>query len=104
MVNRVKVFTPLRTSDESLNRIQNQLRTFSLALADIPILNGRLISDVAIGTSATEVEHGLEREPAGWIVVDIDTAATIYSTPSSLPKRFLTLTASSASTISLWVF
>lgn len=104
MAGKMPIFTPLFGTDDGFNRAQLQIKALSEVLADIPLLNGRLIEDIAIGTSATAVEHKLGREPAGWIVVGIDTAATIHSTTSSLPKRFLNLTASSASTISLWVF
>ena len=84
--------------------MQSQLKLVTDYLSTIPLLNGRLIEDVALTTSATAIEHGLGREPTGWFLTDISAAATVHSTASTLPKRFLNLTASSACTVNLWVF
>lgn len=102
--NTIPQFTPLRGDSPVLDRAQVQIKALTDVLSQIIILQGRLIEDVAVATSATRIEHGLNREPKGWIVVDNDTASTIHSSTDALPKLYLSLIASSASTISLWVF
>ncbi len=104
-VTRIQPFTPLRTSDPVLSRVQTQLSQTSQVLADTSILNGRLIQDVDLTTAESLVEHGLDRIPTGWFVVGIDAAATVHSASTPLlPKRHLPLTASATCTVSLWVF
>jgi hypothetical protein len=73
---------------------------------EVPILEGRLVTDISVGTTATDVAHKLGRPYRGWWVVDNDTAATIRRDASSTADNavFLTLIASSAATVSLWVF
>jgi hypothetical protein len=97
-------FRPLGSTSQELNRIQTNIQTVTDNIIRSDILDGRLIQNVAIGTTATNVAHGLNRRYKGWIVVDNNTACTLRSATSSLPNQFLSLIASSACTISLWVF
>lgn len=97
-------FQELPSQSTELNRIQSQVsKTFDKITA-CPLLDGILIEDVALTTSATNVNHKLNRAPLGWIVVDNNANAVVYSSAASLPKQYLTLTASAACTVSLWVF
>jgi hypothetical protein len=103
--SKIQPFTPLRTSDPILSRVQTQVQQLAQVLTEIPLLNGRLIQDVDLTTSESLVEHGLDRVPTGWFVVGIDANATVYSASTpTLPKRHLPLTASATCTVSLWVF
>lgn len=97
-------FQGLPSQSVELNRIQGQVgKTFDKITA-CPLLDGILIEDVALTTSATNVNHKLNRVPIGWIVVNNNANAVVYSSAASLPKQYLTLTASASCTVSLWVF
>lgn len=87
-----------------VDRVQDNIKLFSDQLVDIPILNGQLIENVALTTSAVLVNHKLGRAYRGWIVVDQSANASVYSTTTTLPTRFISLVASNTVTVSLWVF
>ena len=72
----------------------------------VPILDGRLVSDVTLTTSTTRVEHGLGRRPSGWIVVGKSADARVWDLQSSnnLQDRYLDLRASATVVTSLWIF
>ena len=84
-----------------VDRITRSLSDRIAQIVDVPILDGQVF-DVAATTGGTEVVHGLGGTPKGAIVVRADTAATYVL--ASFNKTSLTITASSASTVSLWVF
>jgi hypothetical protein len=103
----MKVFEPLSTTDEFLVRVQRAVsngfqKLFTLA----PILNGRLVEDLALSTSTTMLEHGLGRRPLGFIVVRSSAAQTVYvyEADNTIPDRTLPLRAGGSVTCSLWVF
>jgi len=68
----------------------------------IPLVYGRLISSVVIGTSSSKVEHLLNQLPDGWIIVKKNGFSDILEEQSD--NRFLTLRATSPVTVSIWVF
>lgn len=72
-------------------------------LVDLPLLSGRLLSDVTATTSGTVVDHKLGRAPRGVIVVKSSTTDS-YQT-DSFSGSSLTITSSSGdAVVSLWVF
>jgi len=104
MVDRIKPFKELRVKDPVVERVQSNISTAFNPLTDIPLLNGRLIEDVALTTSETKVEHKLGRAYRGWIIVDKNAAQDVYVSSETLTQRFLSLTAAGTVTVSLWVF
>ena len=75
------------------------------ALQSTPILDGELIEDVVLSTTGVNVSHGLGRPWRGWVVVDIDTTATVYRASSDDESVFLRLRASAGTPIiKVWVF
>jgi len=79
-------------------------------LLQLPITNGRLLQDIALVPAVpVRVEHKLEREYLGWIVVRRDASATVFESTAAavtpaLPDQFINLDTSTNVTISLWVF
>ena len=70
-------------------------------LRKVPILGGAPVTaDLALGSNM--VAHGLRKTPTGWIVIDRDSAATVYRT--AWDKTHLTLQVSAAVTVKMWVF
>lgn len=71
-----------------------------------PLVNGRLIKSVVLGTGANVVNHGLGRPLQGWVLTRVRANATVYDTQdsNSTPGLTLKLTASAAATVDLYVF
>lgn len=69
-----------------------------------PLLDGAEVRDVTLTTSPTDVEHGLGREPRGFIVTGRNAAATVHQEDSPLAKRLIRLTASATVNVSLWIY
>lgn len=94
------------TLDADLNRFQDAVQEEFRNYERLQILGGVFIKGVAIGTGDTAVGHGLGREYLGYLVVDRNANATVYTstTTNHLPERNLILKASSAVTVTLYVF
>lgn len=67
------------------------------------LLDGHQLDDVDVATSATEIKHLLGRKPKGFVVVDKDADARVWRSATST-STLLTLRASAAVTVSLWVY
>jgi hypothetical protein len=71
-----------------------------------PLINGRLLTNIALSSGSNIINHGLGRKLQGYIPVLNSAAATFHDsqTTNSSPQLTLVLVASAATTISLWVF
>jgi hypothetical protein len=65
--------------------------------------NVSILNDVKLSVGANKIAHKLGKKPQGWLILDINAAATIYRS-QDFNDAFLTLTSSAAATISLGVF
>lgn len=65
---------------------------------------GKLIEDISVTTTASDFPHKLGREIVGWIVVDIDDDARVWSPGGEDREKFVRLQASSPVNVTLWVF
>lgn len=74
-------------------------------LAELPFLNFAWKRDVVLASGSNAVAHGLGRDWRGYIVTRANGAATVYA-PDTQPikDRQLTLTASGAVVVDLFVF
>lgn len=83
--------------------MQTKWKSILDALLGQEILDGNLLTNVALINGATVINHKLGRKMIGWMIVDQDSLASIYR---SKPKNdtTLTLTSSAICNISLWVF
>lgn len=72
------------------------------ATANSPLLNGRLVTGVAVGTIAAARNHGLGRTPQGWFIVDKTIDVNVWRT--AWDNRTITLDATSSATIAIYVF
>lgn len=68
-----------------------------------PFLNGLLLKDVALSNGATTINHTLARMMQGWVITDINGAASIFRS-KPFNALTLTLTSNAAVTVSLYVF
>lgn len=94
-----------RVDDEKVQRALDVLATLVNKLPDVAILNGRLLKNVEVASTAdpTKVAHGLGRTPQGWFVARVD---TLGANPMEISRDslFLTLDAPATITVDLWVF
>jgi hypothetical protein len=71
-----------------------------------PIVNGSLLSNVALIAGTTIVNHKLGRTLRGWLIVGINGPATVYDNQAAnqMANLTLSLTSDAAIVCSLWVF
>jgi len=71
-----------------------------------PFLSGRLLKRVAIGTSATTINHGLGRAWQGWFLTRLGTSTTVLESATQPPdaSKQINLQAGFAVTVDLWIF
>lgn len=85
--------------DRSLRNLVEQLDK----LVSCPILSGRQIDNVTTVVGTVTVNHGLDRVPQGYFVVEARTAApSLFMTASD--EKTITFTSGTAGTISLIVY
>lgn len=68
------------------------------------LIDGRLFTNLSIGTVATAINHGLSRKANGYIVVSSSNPAVFSDNISYADQTSFNLTASVATTVALWVF
>lgn len=101
----IPAFRPISSQSRELQRLQDSLRKLFNALLSKQVIDGRLISGVAITSGAAlEVNHGLGHAPRGWVVAGRNANATVWETASDTPNATLVLNASADVTINLWLF
>lgn len=68
-----------------------------------PTNNILILKDISLIAGATTINHLLGQKQQGWIILDIDGAATIYRS-QPLNDKTLTLTSDAAVNVTLGVF
>jgi len=68
-----------------------------------PTTNMSILKNVALASGNTVINHLLGAVQQGWVVLDVDAAATIYRS-APLNDKTLTLHSSAACTVTLGVF
>jgi hypothetical protein len=68
-----------------------------------PMTNMRILPNVTLATGNNVINHGLGKTQQGWVVIDIQGAATIYR-DAPFNNTTLTLYASAGVIVSLGVF
>jgi hypothetical protein len=85
-------------------RQQSNVETAFGNLSKSVILDGTLLENVPVGTAATNIDHKLGRTYRGYIICKNSTQCIINNTNSVDDSKFITLQASVATTVSIWVF
>ena len=68
-----------------------------------PQSSGRILNNIALVNGSTTINHGLGRTLQGWVITDINGAATIYRS-APFNSLNLTLTSDALVTVSIEVF
>ncbi len=86
-----------------LDALKDRIAEFTHQLELNPTLDGALVeSENLAATTPRELNHKLGRQPSGWILTDIDAAATVHRT--AWDDKTISLEASADATVSVWVF
>jgi hypothetical protein len=99
-------FRRINVKDNDLRLVQDSSEVVLTALISKSILDGIIVKDVAVGTSSTSIDHKLGRELIGWIVISKSSDSRVWDEQAGNTQKTKTLIlkASSATTVSLWVF
>jgi hypothetical protein len=96
----------VQTTNADTRRLQDSVsEAFSQLQTKNPILNGVYVEQ-EIGTGDTEVSHGLQRQPTGFLVVRRDADANVWEsgTANGRPSDKLILKATTGVNVTLYVF
>ena len=106
----LKAFRKIRVKEQQLDDVQTNIaNTLSPVLKSL-IIDGVLVKDIVLANGVNRVNHTLGRVPEGWLIVDRNTAATVFKTvPTSAANTItdsstISLTSSGAVTVSIWFF
>ena len=100
----LKGFRKPSQNDGPTQALTNAVADFARQLEQNPLVDGRIIKNITIGTAATNVSHGLNRSWIGWFVVSRSSSASIYETTQTNTLQYLTLIASASATVDIYVF
>jgi len=89
-------------SDSAQSRFQDNLTEFTNQLTDCPFLKGNLLENVSIAITNTQIPHKLGYIPSGFFITTKNATGDVYQVSSDV--NYITLKASSATVVSLWVF
>ena len=93
----------LRTQDQDLNRVQDNVSAAFDILSGSTLLGGNIV-EVTLGTGVTEVSHFLPQRFTGWIVVRKNANENVWEGPQITPRATVALQASGTVTLSLYIF
>jgi hypothetical protein len=98
----MKSFLKIFTSDKELQRLQDNVSNAISEILRVPVLDGLLLTQTFTASVDTAIEHKLQREPLGWIVVGKNATSDIWEV--SKDQRFLTLRTDQTVTVTFWIF
>jgi len=99
-----KFFRKVFTGDRNFDTLQTNIEAAVGEVLKSPILDGRLIRDIVLATGNNRIEHKMDRELLGYMIVKRNNASAIYDVVDSEPAEFLQLNSAGSVTVSLWVF
>lgn len=67
------------------------------------LIQGQLITGIKLINGVTTFNHLLSRQMVGWMIVDVDGAATVYRS-QPFNDITLTLTSNAVATANIWCF
>lgn len=94
------------TDDKDFQMMQTKWSGILNPVIANPLNSNNLLTNIKLGSGVNTIDHLLQRELRGWIIVGINAAATIFDVQASnqSPQLTLKLNSSAPCTISLVVF
>ena len=93
----------IQSDSLTISLLQTRWRSILNPLLALPTSNASLLTDFELINGTTIINHKLGRKMQGWVITDVNAAATIYRS-MPLNDKTLTLVSDAACTISLMVF
>jgi hypothetical protein len=107
----LNAFRKIRVKDKDLEQVQSNISNTIAPVLKSLIVDGVLVKDIVLASGVNRVNHTLGRPPEGWIIVDRNSAATVFKTVpvagtanTITDSSTISLTASGAVTVSIWFF
>jgi hypothetical protein len=98
----LQAFRTLNFPDQQINRLQDNVADVLGKITPIALLDGVSVTAV-LANGSNVVTHKLGRTPKGWFLTDLNASATIYRS-ATFSSTTITLTASAACSVVLWIF
>lgn len=97
----LKPFKTIQFDDFKINKFQDNVQEFLDQFKPIQFLRGTIL-DLSVTTTATRFEHGLQRQPVGWFVLDKTANSNLWRT--AWDERSISFTSSSTARFKIWIF
>ena len=97
----LKPYKKLTGLEYELSKTVQYTEEYLSQLSSISFLRGNLLT-IAVSTSATAFDHGLQQVPQGWIILDKDSNANVWKVGAT--NTTITFSASASSNLKVWVF
>lgn len=102
-MGRPNTLTQFQTDDKDFQLMQNQWSAVLSPLLKNPLVAGNLLTGIALINGTLVINHKLGRTPQGWLIVDIDAAATVYRN-AAFNDLTLSLRSNAAANAAIYVF
>jgi len=106
----LNAFRKIRVKDKDLEQVQSNIANTIAPVLRSLIVDGVLVKDIELVNGVNRVNHTLGRPLEGWIIVDRNSAATVFKTVPTAASNTITdsstisLTASGTVKVSIWFF
>lgn len=103
----IKTVRKLVTDNAELNKAQQYVKQSVDPISKSDIINGTLLKNVSLKTGKdNNIQHKLDREPLGWIIVRQRAQADIWDAQdeNTLKKTTLRLLCSVDVKVDIWIF
>lgn len=100
----IKAFKRIIQKQPELQALVAAISEFVRPLEQNPLLDYRVLKDITITTTTTDIPHTLGRAWQGWFVVSRTNGVVPYETTQTNDKQFLSLIAASSTTVDIYVF
>lgn len=102
----MKAIAQVQSGDRNQNQLQSNIITQLNGLIKNPLMSGQLIQDIELDVGSNVVNHKLNRNLIGWMIVRQRSAANVFDTQDSndTPNLNLLLTSDAIVSVDLYVF
>lgn len=92
-----------KSEDKDLMLMQNSWKSKIDPALELPMTKGFIIPNVILNVGVNVINHKLGRKQQGWIISDINAAATLFRS-AAFNDTTLTLTSNAVALANIWVF
>ena len=100
-----KRFARVQTISREVNQIQDRIASATDPFFDQPFFGGVLLTDVLLTAGyGNQIQHGLGREPLGFVLAGANAYAMVCENTSSRTDKIIELNTTATATVSLWIY